>query len=405
LVRRYEPTIRRVARVRLMDSRLQRLVDSLDICQLVFGSFFVRTALGEYDLDTPEQLLNLLVDMSRKKVVDQARRAGAARRDFGRERGAVDERQWAAAEASPSEQVAGAEQLHEFRRRLSADERRLADKRAAGLGWIEIAAERGESPEALRKQLAGHRPRFPGTRTGREPMIDATRLTTSLYLDQRERWRRGDPVPVESYLERHPSLANHPDGVLDLIYNEIVLRDEAGESPRLEEYQRRFARFDAQLRLLFEVHQALEHAPPSRAGSPTGSQTPLLFGPGHLLGHAPGCVRQHRQWLYRHGGVQHQRSDRGAAGQLRLHRGRRRHAHLHGHAQEGRHTVHHGHGHGGVRAYQHGKRHRRQRCGRQSVCHQRPHQRYQGRWLQDHRDSRGRFRQREHQLSRIGPPW
>jgi RNA polymerase sigma-70 factor (ECF subfamily) len=154
LVRRYEPTIRRVARVRLMDSRLQRLVDSLDICQSVFGSFFVRTALGEYDLDTPEQLLNLLVNMSRKKVVDQARRAGAARRDFRREQGAVDERQWAAADASPSEQVAGAELLDEFRRRLSADERQLAEKRAAGLGWNEIAAERGESPEALRKQLA-----------------------------------------------------------------------------------------------------------------------------------------------------------------------------------------------------------------------------------------------------------
>jgi RNA polymerase sigma-70 factor (ECF subfamily) len=154
LVRRYEPTIRRVARVRLMDSRLQRLVDSMDICQSVFGSFFVRTALGEYDLDTPEQLLNLLVTMSRKKVVDQARRAGAARRDFRREQGAVDERQWAARDARPSEQVAGAELLDEFRRRLSADERQLADKRAAGLGWSEIAAERGESPEALRKQLA-----------------------------------------------------------------------------------------------------------------------------------------------------------------------------------------------------------------------------------------------------------
>jgi hypothetical protein len=50
--------------------------------------------------------------------------------------------------------VAGAELLQEFRRRLSTDERQLAEKRAAGLGWSEIAAERGESPEALRKQLA-----------------------------------------------------------------------------------------------------------------------------------------------------------------------------------------------------------------------------------------------------------
>ena len=38
LVRLYEPTIRRVARVPLADSRLQRLFDSQDVCQSVFGS-------------------------------------------------------------------------------------------------------------------------------------------------------------------------------------------------------------------------------------------------------------------------------------------------------------------------------------------------------------------------------
>src|SRR5262249_35457012 len=80
LVRRYEPAIRRVARVRLTDPRLQRLFDSMDVCQSVFGSFFIRTALGEYELETPEQLLHLLAAMTRKKVVDQSRRARAARR-------------------------------------------------------------------------------------------------------------------------------------------------------------------------------------------------------------------------------------------------------------------------------------------------------------------------------------
>src|SRR6516165_10385656 len=84
LVRRYEPTIRRVVRVRLVDARLQRLFDSMDICQSVFGSFFVHAALGDYDLNTPEQLLGLLVSMSRKKVIDKSRRAGAARRDYRR---------------------------------------------------------------------------------------------------------------------------------------------------------------------------------------------------------------------------------------------------------------------------------------------------------------------------------
>jgi hypothetical protein len=43
--------------------------------------------------------------------------------------------------------------LREFRRRLTDEERLIADRRAAGLNWNQIAAERGGSPEALRKHL------------------------------------------------------------------------------------------------------------------------------------------------------------------------------------------------------------------------------------------------------------
>src|SRR5262249_43378354 len=91
LVRRYEPTIRRVARGRLADTRLRGLSDSMDVCQSVLGSFFVRAALGQFDLQTPEQLLNLLVSMSRRKVADVAREAGAARRDYRREQAGAEQ--------------------------------------------------------------------------------------------------------------------------------------------------------------------------------------------------------------------------------------------------------------------------------------------------------------------------
>jgi hypothetical protein len=50
--------------------------------------------------------------------------------------------------------VAARDLLQEFRKRLSEEERALADQRARGREWAEIAAERGGSPEALRKQLA-----------------------------------------------------------------------------------------------------------------------------------------------------------------------------------------------------------------------------------------------------------
>src|SRR5262249_8797908 len=50
LVRRYEDSIRRAVRFRLADTRLVRVLDSMDICQSVFASFFVRTAAGQFDI-------------------------------------------------------------------------------------------------------------------------------------------------------------------------------------------------------------------------------------------------------------------------------------------------------------------------------------------------------------------
>ena len=73
LVRRYEQSIRRAVRFRLADSRLVRVLDSMDICQSVFASFFVRTAAGQFDIDKPDQLLRLLVAIARNKLAKQAR--------------------------------------------------------------------------------------------------------------------------------------------------------------------------------------------------------------------------------------------------------------------------------------------------------------------------------------------
>jgi RNA polymerase sigma-70 factor (ECF subfamily) len=154
LVRTYEPAIRRAARIRLVDSRLRRVFDSMDISQSVFASFFVRAALGQYELDKPEQLLKLLVDMSHKKLADHAREQTAARRDYRRVRSAAHDDEFVANGLSPALQAQGKELLQEFRKRLSAEERQLADERALGRQWEQIAAARGGSAEALRKRLA-----------------------------------------------------------------------------------------------------------------------------------------------------------------------------------------------------------------------------------------------------------
>ena len=81
LVQRYEPAIRTVIRAQLTDKSLRRLFDSIDICQSVLANFFMRTALGEFAIEGPEQLLALLTTMARNRLQDHVNRqkSGTAR--------------------------------------------------------------------------------------------------------------------------------------------------------------------------------------------------------------------------------------------------------------------------------------------------------------------------------------
>jgi tetratricopeptide (TPR) repeat protein/tRNA A-37 threonylcarbamoyl transferase component Bud32 len=101
-----------------------------------------------------------------------------------------------------------------------------------------------------------------------------------LLVEQRERWRRGERVPVESYLERFPSLAGNAEAVLDLIGNEQLLRQEAGETPQLADYLRRFPRWAPQIHVQFEVERALDMETLSQsAAASAGRPGPAAAGP------------------------------------------------------------------------------------------------------------------------------
>jgi RNA polymerase sigma-70 factor (ECF subfamily) len=154
LVRSYENVVRREVRLRLRDPRLRRVFDSMDVCQSVMGSFLLRAAAGQYELDGPSQLVRLLVDIARKKVAAAARRQQAGIRDYRRNEG-LDPGLCPTADPGPSASrvVAGRELLAELRQRLSAEERQLVELRAQGLGWDEVARELGGTGEARRKQL------------------------------------------------------------------------------------------------------------------------------------------------------------------------------------------------------------------------------------------------------------
>jgi WD40 repeat protein/serine/threonine protein kinase len=78
-----------------------------------------------------------------------------------------------------------------------------------------------------------------------------------MLINQRERWQRGDCVPVEELVEEQPSLRDQAGPVLELLYHEMLLTEERGQRPQLEDYLRRFPQFANEVRMQFEVHAAL----------------------------------------------------------------------------------------------------------------------------------------------------
>ncbi|MDB5385053.1 MAG: DNA-directed polymerase specialized sigma subunit, sigma24 [Planctomycetaceae bacterium] len=154
LATRYESAIRRVVRIHLRDARMRQVLDSMDVCQSVMASFFVRTALGQYELDSPQQLIHLLTAITRNKLANQVNHMQAQRRDIRRQT-VMDDRSMLVADraSDPSEQASAKEILEKVCSRLDTQERYLAEQRSLGRTWQELADELGGTDVALRKKL------------------------------------------------------------------------------------------------------------------------------------------------------------------------------------------------------------------------------------------------------------
>ena len=153
LYRGYGEQLRRMVRIHLTDSRLRRRIDSADICQSVFGNFFLRMALGQFDIPSTTDLLHLLKAMARNRVAHHAKKQRAARRDVRRDVPvAVDDLDLPATDESPSQIIASQDLITAFFQRLDDENRAIADQRRQGRGWDEIGTALGRSGEAVRKQ-------------------------------------------------------------------------------------------------------------------------------------------------------------------------------------------------------------------------------------------------------------
>ena len=155
LVRQFEPLIRHEIRLRMTDPRLARQYDSADICQSVLASLFARAACGQFDLAGPDDLVCLLLTMSRNKVASKARRLHARPADDLVDEG-IDIEELAAASQrdDPGKIVLGRDLVEQVRSRLGLEERRIADLRCDGATWDDVAASLGGTADARRKQLA-----------------------------------------------------------------------------------------------------------------------------------------------------------------------------------------------------------------------------------------------------------
>lgn len=158
LVRQYESDIRVAVRTRLSDPALRRQFDSMDVCQSVLASFFLRAVAGQFDLSSPGQLVALLTRMARNKLAMRARSQYRQRRDVRRtsidDQGLGHDNQMADPGPTPSEVVLQRDLLDRALALMDPAVREIAELRTQGMDWNEIAERLGGEPDARRKQFA-----------------------------------------------------------------------------------------------------------------------------------------------------------------------------------------------------------------------------------------------------------
>ena len=155
LVEQHAPAVRRAVRFRLTDPRMRSLFDSMDICQSAMGSFFVRAAAGQYEVDSPQQLVSLLTTMARNKLVSHARRERARFAVSSATETQTDDLSTAVSrEPDPGLITSTKELCQNALDLMTAEERDLLMLRQQGKSWDEIAGTKESTPVMLRKQLS-----------------------------------------------------------------------------------------------------------------------------------------------------------------------------------------------------------------------------------------------------------
>jgi tRNA A-37 threonylcarbamoyl transferase component Bud32 len=111
-------------------------------------------------------------------------------------------------------------------------------------------------------------------------------LFAAIRAEQRAAWQVGRRVSIQEYFKQHPSLGENEDSAIDLIYSEILLREEMNETVAWDEYFQQFPRYAEKLRRQQALHQMMkglsssdpQATVPQRMNSDTG-ETAVLAAP------------------------------------------------------------------------------------------------------------------------------
>jgi RNA polymerase sigma factor (sigma-70 family) len=150
---RYAADVKRIVSAWMRIDRIRRLADPSDIYQSVMASFFIRAALGRYDIAGPDQLKALLVRIARHKVADVVRGRGARASFVPIGGNGLSWMDPADPAKGPASQVMWKDLLQKFRDRFTEAERRVSDLRMLGYNWEEVGAALGERPGTVRTRL------------------------------------------------------------------------------------------------------------------------------------------------------------------------------------------------------------------------------------------------------------
>jgi serine/threonine protein kinase len=109
--------------------------------------------------------------------------------------------------------------------------------------------------------------------------IRPAQLAAVLRVDQCQRWHGGERPRIEEYLEQFPALRADSEALAEFIRHEFLLREQYGESPKLDDYSQRFSEAAGRLWKTAVSDPFLARSPSDPSGTKPRSDEPAMTLP------------------------------------------------------------------------------------------------------------------------------